>query len=149
MSLGDNCGTSLERTAGKSPSSPNHSVWALYSGVCSQLTRTHLRIAVLDVPRPELGLYSRPSTAPPIRTAGGNMARLPFIALALLICLGVLLLTGFAGDAAFWSQWGRNPQHTGMVSIPAQPLDNKLADIIYDPFAGQEQAENQPVYGEG
>jgi hypothetical protein len=77
------------------------------------------------------------------------MARLPFIALALLICLGVLLLTGFAGDAAFWSQWGRNPQHTGMVSIPAQPLDNKLADIIYDPFAGQEQAENQPVYGEG
>ena len=54
----------------------------------------------------------------------------------------VLSLTGFANGQAFWSQWGRNPQHTGMVNIAGQPLNKKIADIVYDPFVVQEQAES-------
>ncbi|MGH9745046.1 MAG: BACON domain-containing protein [Candidatus Acidiferrales bacterium] len=44
-------------------------------------------------------------------------------------------------NAAFWSQWGSNPQHTGMVGVAGQHLTNKLADITYDPFVAQEKAE--------
>ena len=76
------------------------------------------------------------------------MKRLSLAAMVLLIGVGVLLLTGFGNDGAFWSQWGRNAQHTGMVSVPGQPLDNKLADIVYDPFVEQEKAENYPLFGE-
>src|SRR5262249_60221227 len=32
-----------------------------------------------------------------------------------------------------WTQWGKNPQHTGEIEIQAQSLDAQLADIIYDP----------------
>ncbi len=53
------------------------------------------------------------------------MKRLSFVAMLILIGLGVLLLTGFGTDGAFWSQWGRNPQHTGMVSVPGQPLNQQ------------------------
>lgn len=59
-----------------------------------------------------------------------------------------MLLTGFGSSGGFWSQWGRDAQHTGMVSIPAQQLNNKLADIVYDPFTVQEQNENLVLYGE-
>ena len=69
------------------------------------------------------------------------MNRLPWIGMVVLICLGILLLTGASNDSAFWSQWGRNAQHTGMVSVQAQPLNQKLADIIYDPFTQQEKNE--------
>ena len=44
-------------------------------------------------------------------------------------------------NAAFWPQWGSNPQHTGMVSVLGQHLANKLVDIAYDPFVDQEKAE--------
>jgi hypothetical protein len=54
----------------------------------------------------------------------------------------LLSLTGFASGQAFWAQWGRNAQHTGMVNIAGQPLNNKIADIVYDPFVAQEQAES-------
>ena len=69
------------------------------------------------------------------------MTRFPLAALVFLTCLGVLPLTSFADEPVFWSQWGHDPQHTGMVSIPAQPLNEKLADIVYDPFTQQEQDE--------
>ena len=75
------------------------------------------------------------------------MTRLSSAAILVLIGLGVLLLTGFGNQEAFWSQWARNAQHTGMVSVQAQPLDNKLADIVYDPFVEQEKAENYPLFG--
>ncbi len=70
------------------------------------------------------------------------MNRLSLAALVLLVALGVLLLTGFDTEQAFWSQWGQNAQHQGMVSIAGQQINNKLADIIYDPFVPQEQAES-------
>jgi hypothetical protein len=50
-------------------------------------------------------------------------------------------------NAAFWPQWGANPQHTGMVAVAGQSTTNQLADIVYDPFTQQEEAENQPAFG--
>ncbi len=46
-----------------------------------------------------------------------------------------------ASNTPFWAQWAQNPQHSGMVTVAAQSLNNKLADIVYDPFVTQEQAE--------
>jgi hypothetical protein len=77
------------------------------------------------------------------------MSRLHFAAIFILLSLGVLLLTSFGGDRVFWSQWGRNAQHEGMVGSLGQPLNHKLADIVYDPFVPQEKKENVPLYGEG
>ena len=75
------------------------------------------------------------------------MSRLHLAAVVILLSLGILLLTGFGFDRVFWSQWGRNPQHAGMVGVPGQPLNHKLADIVYDPFVTDEKAENKPVFG--
>jgi len=69
------------------------------------------------------------------------MTRLHFAATLALLATSLLLLTGFTKEHAFWSQWGRNPQHTGMVDIAAQPLNHKLADILYDDFVEQEKLE--------
>jgi outer membrane protein assembly factor BamB len=46
-----------------------------------------------------------------------------------------------ASNSPFWAQWGSTAQHTGTVSVAAQALNRKLADIVYDPFVVQEQAE--------
>src|ERR1700693_5842294 len=46
-----------------------------------------------------------------------------------------------ASNTPFWAQWGSTAQHSGAVSVAAQALNTKLADIIYDPFVAQEQAE--------
>jgi hypothetical protein len=75
------------------------------------------------------------------------MPRLHLAAILVLLSLGLLLLTGFGHDGVFWAQWGRNPQHEGMVSSFGQPLNHKLADIVYDPFVQQEKDENYPVDG--
>ena len=76
------------------------------------------------------------------------MTRSHLAATLALIAVSLVLLTGFNKEQAFWSQWGRNSQHTGMVDVPAQPLDAKLADIIYDDFVNQEKAENKLLFGE-
>ena len=68
-----------------------------------------------------------------------------------LLTLVFVLVTGFEPaqpEGAFWSQWARNSQHTGMVNVPAQPLNQKLADILYDSFVDQEKAEFAPLYGQ-
>ncbi len=71
----------------------------------------------------------------------------PWFAPALSLLAVVVLLTGTGNAQPFWSQWGANSQHTGMVNIPGQPLDQKLTDIVYDPFTPEEKAENRPIYG--
>lgn len=76
------------------------------------------------------------------------MSRLRFAAILFFGLASVLLLTAFGPAVPFWSQWGRNPQHTGRVEVHGQPLNRKIADIIYDPFVNQEKAENEEVYGE-
>jgi hypothetical protein len=52
-------------------------------------------------------------------------------------------------NAPFWAQWGADPQHAGMVSVAAQGAVNQLANIVYDPFVAQEQAENGGSGGDG
>jgi hypothetical protein len=76
------------------------------------------------------------------------MSRLRLIAVPILLTLAVLILTGFGHDVPFWSQWGSNAQHTGRVYIHGQPLNQKIADIVYDPFVPQEKVENAPIFGE-
>jgi hypothetical protein len=46
-----------------------------------------------------------------------------------------------ASNNPFWAQWGATPQHSGTIGIAAQTLNNKLADLVYDSFVAQEQAE--------
>ncbi len=70
------------------------------------------------------------------------MTRLQILSIVVLLVLAMVLLTGFDHERPFWPQWGRNPQHTGMVDVSAQPLNEKLADIVYDPFVKQEVAES-------
>jgi hypothetical protein len=67
--------------------------------------------------------------------------------ITILVVLGVVLLTGFGHGEAFWSQWGRNSQHTAMVSVSGQALNEKLADIVYDPFTSEEEAEFLAGFG--
>ena len=76
------------------------------------------------------------------------MTRFPLAAFLALLAASLVLLTGFSKENVFWSQWGRNSQHTGMVDVPAQPLNSKIADILYDDFVEQEKQENYPIYGE-
>lgn len=76
------------------------------------------------------------------------MSRLHLAAVFVLLILGVVLLTGFNQGQPFWAQWGRDAQHSGNVDIEGQPLNQKLTDIVYDPFTTQEKAENVPVFGE-
>src|SRR6202050_96326 len=52
-------------------------------------------------------------------------------------------------NAPFCAQWGADPQHAGMVSVAAQGAVNQLANIVYDPFVAQEQAENGGSGGDG
>ena len=94
-------------------------------------------------PRPteKWGTISGQQLLPPYNSEV-PMHRLSVAALVLLVALGVLLLTGFGTEQAFWSQWGQDAQHQGLVSIAGQQINNILADIIYDPFVPQEQAES-------
>ena len=69
------------------------------------------------------------------------MRRLHLSATLALLTVSLVLLTGFSKERPFWSQWGRNAQHTGDVDIAAQPLNHKLTDIVYDEFVEQEKAE--------
>ncbi len=52
-------------------------------------------------------------------------------------------------NTPFWAQWGANPQHAGMVSAVGQNAANQLADIVYEPFVAQEQAESAGATGVG
>ena len=40
-----------------------------------------------------------------------------------------------------WPQWGRDPGHGGASPVVGQPLTSILADVVYDPFVGAEEAE--------
>lgn len=76
------------------------------------------------------------------------MKRLSLVVIIAAITSTLIQPTGVAHAQAFWSQWGRDAQHSGMVDIPGQPLNEKIADIVYDPFTEQEQQENLLLEGE-
>ncbi len=52
-------------------------------------------------------------------------------------------------NTPFWAQWGANPQHTGAVNVVGQNAATQLANIVYEPFVAQEQAENRGSGGDG
>src|ERR1044072_6057956 len=45
-----------------------------------------------------------------------------------------------------WTQWSKDPQHTGEINVAGQGLNTVLADIIYDPFV---DIEKNPANGDG
>ena len=47
-----------------------------------------------------------------------------------------------ASNMPFWAQWGGNPQHSGMVNVAGESAGHQLADIVYDPFVPQMQAQS-------
>lgn len=47
-----------------------------------------------------------------------------------------------ASNTPFWPQWGAGAQHLGAVSVTGQSAAKQLADIVYDPFVSQQQAES-------
>lgn len=53
-----------------------------------------------------------------------------------------------ASNAPFWGQWAGGPQHASNAAVAGQGLAHQLANVIYDPFVAQEQAENAPLFGE-
>lgn len=53
---------------------------------------------------------------------------------------GLVVSCSFA-SAQSWTEWGQNAQHTGSVAVVGQHADRRTADLIYDPFVAQEQAE--------
>lgn len=67
--------------------------------------------------------------------------------LTLLLVAGLMLTAFGNNEEAFWSQWGRDAQHTGMVNVPGQRLNRKITDIVYDPFAQDEKAEQKALIG--
>ena len=63
--------------------------------------------------------------------------------LALPVLLSLLLVTATWSTLveSDWPQWAQNSQHTGMVQVFGQVPKQQLAQIVYDPFVKQEQAE--------
>src|SRR5262245_15929793 len=41
-----------------------------------------------------------------------------------------------------WPQWCQNAQHTGVLDVSGQALNQIFADIVYDPLVATEQALN-------
>jgi hypothetical protein len=71
-----------------------------------------------------------------------------------ILCFGLLVCAAWrathvaevhAQTKPAWPQWARTPQHTGSTHAVGQSPNAQLADIIFDPFVSQEQAEE---YGE-
>jgi outer membrane protein assembly factor BamB len=52
----------------------------------------------------------------------------------------ILLLVALPLSAQDWPQFAHDARHAGQVGSAAQPLMRVLADIVYDPFAGEEIA---------
>jgi len=44
-------------------------------------------------------------------------------------------------NSPFWGQWGADPEHEGDVNVAGQTPTQQLADIVYDPFVSDEQAD--------
>jgi len=63
----------------------------------------------------------------------------------LLVLFAVFLSASLPGWSQDWPQWGRTPQHTGVVNVSGQKVRHILDDVIYDPFVDAEKA----VFGDG
>jgi hypothetical protein len=69
------------------------------------------------------------------------LSLLCLVGVALALHLAPITVVNAQG-AADWAQWGRTAQHSGATPAVGQSPNNKLADITFDPFVAQEQAES-------
>lgn len=46
-----------------------------------------------------------------------------------------------ASDQPFWAQWGFSGAHSGTAPVAGSSVQNQIADLVYDPFVLEEQAE--------
>jgi hypothetical protein len=65
-----------------------------------------------------------------------------FVALVLAAWLTIQASVLDPTTSPDWAQWARTPQHTASTSSAGQNLGKHLANITFDPFAKQEQAES-------
>jgi hypothetical protein len=59
--------------------------------------------------------------------------------LLFVIAVATMTVAITTASSQDWPQWGRNPQHTGALTVAAQTPNNILANLIYDPFVDQEK----------
>ena len=67
----------------------------------------------------------------------GRAAAVRLAAVALLLSPAASPLA-----AADWPQWGRTPQHGGSAPAVGHPLQQILAEVVYDPFVDLKKAES-------
>jgi outer membrane protein assembly factor BamB len=65
-----------------------------------------------------------------------------------LYCCSIVVLASLTvyAQSLSWTQWSKDPQHTGQINIAGQGLNNVLADLVYDPFV---DIEKSPANGDG
>lgn len=66
--------------------------------------------------------------------------------LTLVLSIQTLLVTTALGQD--WSQWSRDPQHTGSINVAGQSLNRNLADVIYDSTVPGEISAATQLFGE-
>lgn len=59
----------------------------------------------------------------------------------LLLSIVMLIAPQARADDPSWTQWGRTPEHTGMIDVVAQSPDKIRATVQVDPFANKEIAD--------
>jgi hypothetical protein len=72
----------------------------------------------------------------------GQKVKFVFSAILCLTSFLIGMSSASYAQTPAWSQWGQNAQHTGDVATSGQPLQAKLADLVYDPFVQEEIAES-------
>jgi hypothetical protein len=70
-----------------------------------------------------------------------SIVSLLFLALTFFAWQALHIADVHAGSDGGWLQWGRTPQHNGASPVVGLVPSAQLADITYDPFVAQEQAE--------
>ena len=76
---------------------------------------------------------------PPRSTREGGPMSLRRVSLMLFAVVSLASQPVWSQD---WPQWGRTPQHTGVVNVQGQRAAKLLDDVVYDPFA--EAIETDP-----
>jgi len=66
--------------------------------------------------------------------------------LTLVFSVQITLVTTALGQD--WSQWGRDPQHTGQINVTSQTLNRNIADVIYDSTVPGEISVATQLFGE-
>src|SRR5215467_11654424 len=87
-------------------------------------------------------MYANTTTA-----QGGEMGYTPprNVLRRLIPLTGVLIGSAAFAHAQFWPQWALTPQHSGQVPVAGQPLNQILANIVYDPLVPAEMADRRRV----